>query len=100
MVFPLLLLLASAAPTVGPSKGTLLVVGGGQLGPEIVERFIQLAGGKDAPGVVIPTAVEDNGPVMPEQTFLKKAGMTNVVELHTRDRKIADSKEFVAPLKK
>ena len=41
---------------VGPARGSLVVVGGGQMGPEIVSRFIELSGGKDAPIVVIPTA--------------------------------------------
>ena len=99
MVFPLLLLVALAAPQVGPEKGTLIVVGGGQLGPEILDRFISLSGGKDAPIVVIPTAGEDNAPMTAEASVLAKAGMTNVTALHTRDRAVADTEAFVAPLK-
>ena len=99
MVLPLLLWLSFAAPQVGPANGALVVVGGGQLGPEILDRFIALAGGKDAPVVIIPTAGEDNAPMTAEASVLAKAGMTHLTALHTRDRAVADSKAFVAPLK-
>jgi cyanophycinase len=48
--------LAVAQPSHGPSQGNLIVVGGGRLGPEIIKRFVDLAGGPDAPVVMIPTA--------------------------------------------
>jgi cyanophycinase len=60
-----LLLMAFAAPTPptppppvvkGPENGTLIIAGGGNLGPEILGRFIKLAGGPSAEIVVIPTA--------------------------------------------
>lgn len=92
----------AASPAVGPKQGSLVVVGGGRLGPEIVDRFIQLAGGPDVPMVIIPTAGEgdkyDDG--YRDRSFLVKAGVKNVTILHTRDRKVADTKEFAAPLKK
>jgi cyanophycinase len=90
---------AAFAADIGPSKGSLLIVGGGQLGPELVQRFIDLAGGKDAPMVFIPTA-EETDPVHAtvENNFLTKAGVTHVSILHTRDRKVADTDEFVKPL--
>lgn len=81
---------------VGPQEGTLMVAGGGRLGPEIWTHFVDLAGGPDARIVVIPTAGIDD-------TYsddwhglrgLKEAGATNVVLLHTRDRNEADSEEF------
>jgi len=44
------------APKYGPAKGTLLIVGGGDLnGSGINEKFIELAGGKDKNFVIIPT---------------------------------------------
>lgn len=85
----------------GPAKGSLVIVGGGKIGPDIVKRFVALAGGPDARFVVIPTAAED--PVDPQraaQQFSKQFGVTNVSVLHTRDRKLAESDEFVAPLRK
>ena len=48
--------------TVGPRQGALVLVGGGQVGPDIVKHFVMLAGGKDSEVVVIPTAAE-NDPV-------------------------------------
>ena len=41
---------------VGPTDGTLVLVGGAMRGPVIVERFLAHAGGVNAPIVVIPTA--------------------------------------------
>jgi cyanophycinase len=94
---------AVSAPTaVGPRQGALVIVGGGQLGPEIVKRFVTLAGGKDADVVVIPTAAE-NDPVDAKRVaegFSRSFGFKNVTVIHTRDRAEADSEGFVAPLKK
>ena len=84
----------------GPAKGSLVAVGGGRIGPDIVRRFLALAGGTDARFVVIPTAAED--PVDPErarQQFSKQFGVTHITVLHTRDRKVADSDGFVTPLR-
>lgn len=84
----------------GPSKGALVIVGGGRLGPEIVSRFIELAGGAQANFVVIPTAIGDQVDVEREKMrFADNFTIKNFVVLHTRDRKQADSKEFVEPLK-
>src|SRR5688572_27462993 len=41
----------------GPPNGTLVIAGGGQLKDSgILDKFIELAGGKDAKIVVVPTA--------------------------------------------
>lgn len=84
-------------PSHGPSKGYLVITGGI---PDYT-RMIQLAGGKDAHIVVIPTAALEN----PAQEMMLTpycttifAGMKCTI-LHTTDRKVADSPEFVAPLK-
>jgi cyanophycinase len=89
-------------PCVGPSSGSLLLAGGGVLGPDIYERFIALAGGPDAPIVVIPTASADDvfDHDWPGLEELEAAGATNLILLHTRDRGIADSEAFVTPLRK
>ena len=45
------------APTLGPAKGNLLIVGGGAMGPELWAKFVELAGGaENANVVVVPTA--------------------------------------------
>lgn len=95
-------LLAGQPVRFGPPRGALVVVGGGAMGPEILARFMQLAGGADAPVVIIPTADSrdqfDEG--WAAKTPLAKAGMKNLIVLHTRSREMADSEQFVAPLKK
>jgi cyanophycinase len=76
-------------------KGSLVIVGGGGLPAEITDRFFKLAGGKDAPIVVIPTAQEDpQADRHPEEALFKRLGATNVKTLHTRDRKKADEPAF------
>jgi cyanophycinase len=94
---------AHAAPVVkGPDKGTLIIAGGGALGPEILGRFIKLAGGPSAEIVVIPTAGGEKayGPDCTCLAIFRKLGATNLTVLHTIDRKEADSDAFVAPLKR
>lgn len=86
-------------PSHGPAKGYLVISGGG---PDY-KTFLALAGGKDAHIVVIPTAAisrpEDEKMLPPYCSVGGPfAGMKCTV-LHTTDRKIADSPEFVAPLK-
>ncbi|MHB8837834.1 MAG: serine hydrolase [Gemmatimonadaceae bacterium] len=92
---------APSRPHVGPATGSLVVVGGGNMGPEILQRFVALAGGPDAPIVVIPTAGEDS--VYPANwnglAGLKAAGATKLIVLHTKDRRIAESDSFVAPIR-
>jgi len=48
-------------PRVGPEHGSLVVVGGNMQDPEIYRRVIELAGGPDAPIVMIPTAGGGDG---------------------------------------
>src|SRR5919112_322963 len=49
--------IAQEAPEYGPAKGTLLIVGGGNLnGSGINEKFIELAGGPEKNFVIVPTA--------------------------------------------
>lgn len=91
---------AEAADPVVP-KGSLVIVGGGGMAPELWDRFIELAGGKDAPIVFVATAGEDPIRAVPgEVRMLRSRGATNVTVLHTRDRKVADTDEFSKPLLK
>jgi len=88
-------------PAVGHPVGTVVIAGGGTLGPEIWTRFVELAGGSAASIVVIPTASEEDE--FPEDwsilTSLKDAGATRVALLHTRDRDLANTDAFAAPLR-
>jgi cyanophycinase len=92
---------AVAEPVVkGPERGALVIVGGGKVGVDILGRMFELAGGKDAPLVVIPTA--SGAAEYPADwsglKMFKEFGATHVTLLHTRDRKVADSEAFVAPI--
>lgn len=90
-----------AAPVVkGPERGALVIIGGGRVGPAILERFFEMAGGKDAPLVVIPTAggAATYSPDWSGLKMFKDFGATHITVLHTTDRKIADSEAFVKPL--
>jgi cyanophycinase len=84
----------------GPEKGALVIVGGGRVGPEILTRFFDLAGGRDAPLVVIPTAAgaESYPDDWSGLKMFKDFGVTNITVLHTNDKKVADSEAFVRPL--
>jgi len=94
---------STATPkTVGPEKGALLIVGGGNMAPELWSRFVELAGGPaKANIVIIPTAGDDSSASKaPRETErLKNLGVTNITVLHTRDPKVANQESFVAPLK-
>ena len=86
----------------GPEHGTLIIAGGGKLGPEILGRFIKLAGGPGAEIVVIPTAGGEKayGPDCDCLKIFKELGATHLTILHTIDRKEADTEAFAAPLKR
>ena len=90
-----------AEPTVrGPEHGALVIVGGGRVGPEILTRFFDLAGGRDQPLVVIPTAngAESYTADWSGLKMFKDFGVTTITVLHTTDRKVADSEAFVKPI--
>ena len=88
------------APQFGPPNGSLVIVGGAMRDPSIRQRFIDLAGGPDAPIVVVPTA--GGGEAYDEWSSRlqgwKRAGVTDIVVLHTKDRGVADSDAFIEPL--
>jgi cyanophycinase len=87
------------AQEVGPQNGALVIVGGGGAGPEIIKRFVDLAGGSQAKIVYIPTAsgrqafdLAYKGRVI--QPFLDQ-GAQKVTVVHTYDPAEADTDEFV-----
>jgi len=99
---------ADGDTTYGPSKGALVIVGGGNAeGTGIMERFIQLGGGAErGKFIIVPTAAGNknaDGSIKHygEQQVVagwKRRGVKNVVMLHTADPKVADTDEFVRPL--
>lgn len=82
--------------------GPLVIVGGGTVPAEAREMFVNLGGGRDKAKIVyVPTAseyadtpAEHDGMLKPWRAY-KPASIQLV---HTRDRKVADSPEFVKPL--
>ena len=78
-----------------------MIVGGAMQDRAIVERFLDLAGGPDAPIVVIPTAGGDEAYDQYWRGLrqFREAGATDLYVLHTYDRDIANSDEFVRPIR-
>ncbi|GAB3887409.1 cyanophycinase [Spirosoma agri] len=105
LLFTLSVLLSHAQTqpkTVGPEKGALVIVGGGNMAPELWSRFVELAGGPaKANIVIIPTAGEDSSASKaPRETErLRSLGVKTITILHTRDPKVSNMEAFVAPLK-
>lgn len=88
-----------AAQTVGPKNGKLMIVGGGQAS-DLIEQFVAIAGGKDAVIAVIPTAgtQEEFGDDWYFSNIVKGLGAELIV-VHTRDKKTANTSNFVKSLK-
>ncbi len=93
-------------PTTGPSKGYLIAHGGGRISRDGMFRdvFTGIAGGCDCGLIYIPTALSDEQLEGRQKRHLDPDyaralfGFGNVTVLHTRDRKQADSEEFIMPL--
>ena len=89
--------------SIGPKNGALLI-GGGGMTDEMWQVFFDLAGSESAKLVIIPTAFDENSiNYDPEFKILerqfKTRGFNDIQFMHTRDSLIADSDEFVKPLK-
>lgn len=121
-------LLAQTPATAGPERGTLILDGGGAEGvvrgamrsrladagavsdtatkrSAVIHKFVQLAGDSGARIVVIPTAWDDEHSTPEKLEQLRVSvqeimGVDRVTIMHTRDRRQADTPEFVAPLRR
>lgn len=98
----------AASTEYGPAKGTLLIVGGGNLdGTGIQEKFIALAGGVEKKFVIVPTAGGNRnreGAIVQyaEADVVRswlRLGVKHVRMLHTHDSKVADTEVFVTDLR-
>lgn len=85
----------------GPARGTLIIIGGGDISESLNKKIMEISGGLQIPIVIIPTADggEDYDQNFGEAGMLRKMGATNVTVLHTNDRKVANTEEFVKPLR-
>lgn len=100
---------ARAFPWLDPAgiRGSLVIVGGGEQPEAISDKFMELAGGKAARIVVIPTASDSADELIadPERVanlaeFWKSRGAAEVHVLHTRSKDTANEAAFVDPLQK
>src|SRR5262245_13992149 len=116
----LLLVIVSSPPpsrqSSGPTNGTL-ILDGGSVTDAVRDRFVSLAGGASATIVAIPTAASSLrfgeaqtvlDPDWPREGAEWKAyaeylerwlGTSRLTILHTRDRAVAESEAFVAPIR-
>lgn len=75
----LLAIFFTCMPLQADGKGQLLIVGGGEQPPYLVEKFISLAGGKEAKMVVIPMASGDPlEAALDKKSQLEEYGVKNV----------------------
>ncbi|MDX9929031.1 MAG: cyanophycinase [Bacteroidales bacterium] len=86
--------------TEGPANGSLIIAGGSLRDTSVVNRFISLAGGKDALIVFIPTSSgAERFDTARTVSLLTSAGARNVRLLHTYDPAVANTEEFASILR-
>src|SRR5579884_1832181 len=80
--------------------GALVIAGGGELPDEVPQRFLQLAGGKVARIVIIPStsAAARDAEAVGVLDYWRKLKLETVVLLHAERREQADDAAFVQPL--
>ncbi len=86
---------------IGPAKGTLIIMGGGNVRDPFLKSVTATFGTLDVPMVVIPTA---EGQATYDENFtdfvqLKNRGVTNVQILHTTEPEVANTEAFTEPLR-
>ncbi|MCF8364518.1 MAG: cyanophycinase [Bacteroidales bacterium] len=89
----------------GPSNGHLIVAGGNLTDTAVFNQFMLLAGGPEAPIVIVVSAMTDDDISNPEfYTSLSKwwrnYGFRNFTFLHTRNRDTANSEHFTEAIRK
>lgn len=104
----LLLGVCGCAATVGPKVaaaprepgGHLLLVGGGDKPSAVLQRFIALAGGSDAPIVLLPLASGDSREAGAEnlERFAQE-GAKNVTVIHIDDRRDALREDYIEKIR-
>lgn len=80
--------------------GSLVIVGGGGMPPDILKKFIELGGGAEGRFVVFPTAMPDPVAIDAESRFIRRGGAKNVTVLPAREQAEVDSAENLETLKK
>lgn len=102
LLLPIVSIAQENKVTTGNENGTLIAIGGGDIGhTNIMKEFRKLAGGDSAKIVVIPTAfVRDNeiDTLLLKRNF-KEYGIPNFTVLHTNDSTEVNTDDFVKPIK-
>jgi L-asparaginase / beta-aspartyl-peptidase len=83
------------------SEGSLVVVGGGEMTDDVVTPFVELAGGKNARLIIIPTAsaeLTDEKSAATIALWLKR-GIGSATLLHANGPDQANEEAFAAPLR-
>ncbi len=82
------------------SKGSLVIAGGGNLPPLILQRFLELGGGRDANVVIIPTAsaIADSTDVLARIPIWRELHPGTMTVLHAQTREQSCENEFCRPL--
>lgn len=82
------------------SRGTLVICGGGEMSDEVLDQFVEAAGGDAARVVVITTATEtaDSDEIEDELESWRARKLARLTVLHTRSRETANDPEFASPL--
>jgi cyanophycinase len=86
----------------GPEKGSLIIAGSG-FTPEVWDKFLELAGGREKARIVVITAAAGDSAALSTRTadgIKQRFGIENVTVLHTKSLEVANSEEFIEPLKK
>ena len=104
LLVSLLLLLISSVCTAqnrGLESGSLVIVGGCMRDLNILRELAELAGGSDAPVVVIPTAggSEDYDEFWQGLNHFRAAGLTKLKPIHTYERAEADTAAFAQAIR-
>jgi cyanophycinase len=90
-----------AKPATNPAvpSGSLFIAGGGRLRQNLIERFIELAGGPDALIAILPTASESQNPDgASDRQMFERAGARRLTVLGGRERADVESAEFLETL--
>jgi len=81
-------------------KGTLVIVGGGGMTPEIAKAFIKAGGGEDGYFVALPISMPDPIDARADEAFLRKLGAKHVAVIPYREQKDLEDPKTLDVLKK
>jgi cyanophycinase len=90
---------ANGVPVVSGRAGSLVLMGGGKMTDAVRRRFLELAGGKEARLVVIPSASARPDAAARSLALWRTARVKSVRVLHATGRRQADDHRFSGPLR-